>query len=334
MKNAIPILISVILVFVVFHNIDFAQLMKALFSINLNVIIICSVLLLISSFFRFKRWKTLLIVLKKDITGINIFSSMVIGVMGDHVFPAKAGEFIRSYLLGTKENISKTSVFGTVIIERMMDILTILVISGIAMIFLSVEQQLVFQAEIAGVSILLIIIFSIYLFIKQKSFLVKIISRLLPLRYSNKIIQLLDLLSHGLRIIKDIRHFLVVFFWSLFMWFFIIVSFIPVLYAFDYGVKLPLYTVFVLLLFLTFGLSIPSSPGGIGVYEYASFLTLQICLPFNQIEFINVNAKVGAFAILLHFTQIVPELLLGFFFFTKEGLKWSSISNINRLEEK
>lgn len=334
-KKTIPILISLVLLFVVFRNIDFAQLIKALFSINLNVIIVSIVLILMGLFFKFKRWKVLLLVLKKDIKGINIFSSMVIGVLGDHVLPAKAGEFIRSYLVGTKENISKVSVFGTVIIERVMDIFSILVICGIALIFISVKQQVVLQAEIAGISILLIVAFSIFLFIKQKGFLTKIISRLLPSRYSNRIVQIFDLLSNGLRIIKEVRQFLIVFFWSLSMWFFIIGSFIPILYAFNYGgVNPPLYTIFVLLLFVTFGLSIPSSPGGIGIYEYASFLTLQICLPLNQMEFTNINAEVGAFAILLHFTQVVPELLLGFYFFMREGLKWSFLSNMKRLEGK
>lgn len=334
MRKFIPIVISFILLFLAFHNTDLTKVVNALFKISPNMILVSFAFTLLSLFFKMKRWKTLLSSLKKEVSNRNVFSSMVIGLLGNQILPARAGEFISAYLLGRKEDVSKVSVFGTVIMERLLDIVMILLISGIAIYLIEIENQLVQQAELVGLVILLILGLGIFLFLKNKTFVQNILLVLAPVKFYGKLTQLLDSLSHGLSTIKSLKHFSIVFFWTSLMWFSVICAFLPLLYAFDYGVKLPVYTVFVLLLFVTFGMAIPSAPGGIGIYEYASYLAMQTCLPFEVANSPENLAQIGAFSILSHFALILPEIFLGLIYFLKEDTTWDSFYRISSFWKK
>jgi glycosyltransferase 2 family protein len=80
-------------------------------------------------YFRGLRWGVLLSAQKK-INHLTMLWATSIGYLGNLLLPARAGEVIRSMMLGSKENISKSYVFATAITERILDVI-ILVLVGV-----------------------------------------------------------------------------------------------------------------------------------------------------------------------------------------------------------
>jgi uncharacterized membrane protein YbhN (UPF0104 family) len=78
------------------------------------------------------------------------------------------------------------------------------------------------------------------------------------------------------------------------------------------GITLPLWSVFLLTFVVCVGISVPSSPGFLGVMEGACVLGLSL---------LGVSGPEAlAFAILYHVTQLVPPLILGSYYVVKQHL--------------
>ena len=58
----------------------------------------------------------------------NAFRATVIGFAATFLLPARAGEFIRPYLLARREGLSGTAAFATIILERLLDLVTVLLL--------------------------------------------------------------------------------------------------------------------------------------------------------------------------------------------------------------
>ncbi len=75
----------------------------------------------LSHLIRAWRWKYLLQPIKKDISLRNAFSVTMIGYLINNVVP-RLGEFVRPYAMKKLEGVSKSATMGTIILERIQDI--------------------------------------------------------------------------------------------------------------------------------------------------------------------------------------------------------------------
>src|SRR5205814_8408467 len=71
------------------------------------------------------RWQYLLEPLGHASFG-NAFRATAVGFAASSVLPARAGEVIRPYFLARHENMTATGAFATIILERVLDVLTVL----------------------------------------------------------------------------------------------------------------------------------------------------------------------------------------------------------------
>lgn len=76
---------------------------------------------LFSHFFRALRWRLLINPIKK-VSVENAFYSTIIGYLGNNFVP-RAGELLRCTILSRYEKVKFSSLFGTVIVERVFDLL-------------------------------------------------------------------------------------------------------------------------------------------------------------------------------------------------------------------
>ena len=86
---------------------------------------------LFSFIFRGIRWRILLQNLSKNHSILECIQLTFVGYAINNVFPARAGEISRAYLVGKGNGISKTSSLATIFVERIFDGLTIVVILAI-----------------------------------------------------------------------------------------------------------------------------------------------------------------------------------------------------------
>ena len=81
--------------------------------------IISVFILLVTIQLRAIRWK---VILGEKIETNNLYIAQLIGYMGNNLLPLRFGEFFKSYYLEKKINISRYKIFGSVILERVLDL--------------------------------------------------------------------------------------------------------------------------------------------------------------------------------------------------------------------
>lgn len=259
------------------------------------------------------RWGILLEPIKK--TGyLNRLSSTFIGFAGNCLLPARLGEFIRANYLGSRENISSSSTFGTVVVERLFDgftLLLVLLIGLISTIFPEKWQSISSSLRGAGYLMLLFYIFVIIFLVgfkyKARLFLTLFdrILFFLPQNLRSKLINISWNFSLGLVLTKNPYRLVLVIFYSLILWFSSLCQIQLVENAI--GITLPFTATFLILAVAQFGVAIPSAPGFIGTFHLA--------VQYGFLFFGIVKEEALSAAIIWHASFFFPTIFFGFISF-------------------
>ncbi len=129
------ILISIICSWLFARKIEWSHLSSAFRDAKHIYIIPTIILIFISIYFRAVRWSAIISPIKK-VSVLNMFSAIVIGFMANNILPARIGEIIRPVMVARKENIKLTASLATVVMERVFDILSIIVFASLFFFFL------------------------------------------------------------------------------------------------------------------------------------------------------------------------------------------------------
>ena len=98
---------------------------------------------------RSMRWHYLLLGLK-DVSSARLFPVVVIGYMANDVLPARLGELARCFVLRRREGVPSSAALGSVLLERVMDGLTMLAFMAITLLLLPFSSALFQLMAIAG----------------------------------------------------------------------------------------------------------------------------------------------------------------------------------------
>ncbi|MCK7526026.1 MAG: flippase-like domain-containing protein [Ignavibacteriales bacterium] len=144
---------------------------------------------MLGHYFRALRWKYILNSVKPNTSMINLFGSLMVGYGVNCVTP-KLGEVTRAVLVGKWEGLSRSSMFGTVILERIIDIISMggAIIVAIFLTSVSLSEKfpwLISSLYIMGTVIVLAIVF-LSLILRSKEKFSKIIIKLVG-KISNKL---------------------------------------------------------------------------------------------------------------------------------------------------
>jgi len=317
--------ISILFLYLAFHNIDLHLIYHSIQSTSIPLIITVGFITVILYFIRALRWFHLLEPIKK--IGLNsLFSATVIGFAANCILPARLGEFIRANYIGRMESISKSSSLGTIVVERLFDTFTILLIFAFVTLFTDFPNQWVSAGRAlraGGLFLSLLFLVSIVLLIALKektgTFLTIFEKALvfLPKKKRHRLITLLDGFSKGLVLVKGPSNLIAVIFYSLVLWGLSVVQ-IYVL-GLSLGLSLPFMAPFLILVLLCFSVVLPSAPGYIGTFH----LACQYGLIFYG--FSRTNAL--SMAIILHAAGFIPTVLLGLLAFLLHHISFRSLTN-------
>ena len=130
-------LISAFFLWLAFRKVDLQTLWVTLGSINYWWTIPFVVVTLLSMYARAVRWHYLLLPSYKIPTP-RLFPPLMIGFAFNGIFPARAGEFARAYVLGKKEKMKFSAAFATVVLERIFDGLTMLFLFAVILMFIPI----------------------------------------------------------------------------------------------------------------------------------------------------------------------------------------------------
>ena len=323
-KLILGIIISVGFLTWAFWDVNLSEFSNALASAHYVYFIIAMTIGMVIFAIRAFRWKYLLI-LQKDIPFPTVFSATCIGFFTNNVLPFRAGELLRAYVIGKRAEISATAALATIVVERILDVFTLILIAVSIIFFLPIPESSHFQAikYFGAILILvesLVIVFCFMLLVWRQITirLVDVLLTIFPERIHTRGKTIVNSFINGLEIMRSARYFLLLFFLSFAIWFMVLLQIFTVMRAFD--IQMEYFTMFTAgladLVLISFALTIPSAPGFVGTFHAAAKEGLLI---FS----VDPVTAVG-FSVLFHAASYIPITIVGFFYFMRENIRFST----------
>lgn len=281
---------------------------------------------LVSYLVRAERWQYLLGPLGPTRFWV-VFKTTVIGFAASAVLPARAGEVIRPYLLARREGLSATATFATVVVERVLDLVAVLVLLAIYLLWfdpgMEARDSGVFRAiRFGGLAMAPVAVGGLVLMFfmaghpaRVEAWLLQA-ERVLPAKLAAFIARLARTFAEGFAVVRRPERLLAALAWSVVLWLVIAAGIWAVVLAF--GIRMPFTGGWLMLGPLVVGVAVPT-PGGIGGFHEA--------FRIGATAFFGApnDTAVGA-AIVLHAIGIVPVIILGLWFMVQDGLKLGGIA--------
>src|SRR5690348_4327186 len=126
-RTAIVLALAASLLALFLHNVDLRGVLAGIVRAHVGWLTLSLVAAGSTLFIRAFRWQYLLAPLGSATFG-NAFRATAVGFAATAVLPARAGEVIRPYFLSRHEAISATGAFATIVLERVLDSITVIVL--------------------------------------------------------------------------------------------------------------------------------------------------------------------------------------------------------------
>jgi len=263
------------------------------------------------------RWHYMLRALKPLPLG-RLFPTVAISYMGNNVYPARAGEVLRAYVLKRDEDVSMSASLATILVERIFDGLVMLLFVFITLPSVPDLQpdlrRLVVLASLAFFGALIAFLGLASAPVTARRVYGSLIRRFVPAHFHDKLLNLADRFMDGLVGLRRGRDLAMIFFTSTVVWLLETVKYWFVMHAFPFEVSF--FTLMLMNGLANLALTIPAAPGGIGPFDWAGIGTLA--------AFGVPRALASAYTIVLHVALWFPITALGAFFFVRKGLTWSA----------
>ncbi len=327
LKLAVGILVSAGCVWWSMRDVRVAEVWRALQQANYLGFAAVMASTLLGFWIRAVRWGSL-IPGPRPIRPASLFSATMIGFMANNVLPLRLGEFIRPWALARRERLSKTTLFATVVVERTIDMVTLLVIFGLSLLVHPISGNTeAGRMTQAGASVLVLACAGLTVFVialeRSEKFARTVIERLsspLPPHMRGRAGHALEQFVRGLTLFRDLPRVLWVFALSFAMFGVIVLGLAAGMWAL--GIEVPWYAGLVMLVITAIGIMVPAAPGYIGTMNLACIAGLAVfgvgkdrAVPFSWFYWAG---------------QWLPVTLLGFYYLQREGL---SLRSLGRMQE-
>src|SRR4029079_13528021 len=137
-RAAIGIGISLFAIFILVRSVDIGAALQVIATASPAWIAVMLVTTTIDIGARGARWRALLAPIA-PLRYRRVLGYTYIGYLANNVLPARLGELYRSHALGEGEGVSRTTVLGTVVVERVVDTVMVVAIAALAVVVLSVR---------------------------------------------------------------------------------------------------------------------------------------------------------------------------------------------------
>jgi uncharacterized protein (TIRG00374 family) len=251
-----------------------------------------------------------------------VLRATVIGFAASAVLPARAGEVIRPYLLARREGLSATAAFATILVERILDLVAVLLLMAVFLVWfdpgMEAKDSAVFSAIRLGglvmapvaLATLLLMFFMAGHPDKLHAWLLKA-EAVLPARIAGMIARFAQTFAEGFAVVRRPERLVAAMAWSMVLWVTVASGIWAVSVAF--GIAMPFTGSWLMLAPLVVGVAVPT-PGGVGGFHEAYRIGATAFFGADN------NTAVGA-AIVLHAISVVPVTLAGLLLMVQDGLK-------------
>ena len=278
------------------------------------------------------RWLYLLAPLGTVHFGVA-FRTTVIGFAATFLLPARAGEVIRPYLLARREGLPATAAFATIILERLLDLVTVLGLFAVFVLIADPDSMRADPAKLARVKLGGLIAGAAGAAALAVAFLAAghperlgrwalRVERVLPEKLARAVAKFVESFTQGLAVMRQPRRLFVSLVLSVPLWLSIAAGIWLTTLAFH--ITAPYTGSFLIMTILVVGVAMPT-PGAIGGFHAAYQIAVQTFFAAST------DRAVGA-AIVLHAISFLPVTALGILFMAREGLTLAGAKALARAE--
>jgi uncharacterized protein (TIRG00374 family) len=315
-KVAVGLALSAILVYLSLRGIHFPGVVEGFRTIRYGYLLPVVAIFLLMQFLRSYRWGLMLSPLAK-VDQLSLFSVTSVGFLAIIAIPARLGELARPYLITKKSCLTMSAALGTIIAERVLDSLTVLIIAVFVLFFTPLPTWLV-RSSVLLLIMTITFLSLMILMILKRDMAVRVLAPLigrLPQRHAEPIKRFFSHFIEGFRIMIDPALLFSVTGLSIIIWLVDVLGIYLLFQAF--GFQLPVVAAFVVMIILIIGIAIPTAPGFIGNWHYFCILGLSL---FNI-----PKTDALTFAIVYHFLSIGIVVVLGLAFLPFNRLSFADL---------
>lgn len=325
-KSLAGIGIGVLFLYFALRGIDLKNVAAVLMHINPDYIVALVVTILVNMWLRAARWQYML---RRDhtIPTYRLFKIIMIGFMANNVLPARLGEFVRAHTLGSRERVSRTYAFASIVLERMLDAFAIVFIM-VGIYALSMITGIALPAWVAKSGFILTIIMAIMaiglVILRFKvtlvtTSIVRILSFFIKKEsIHTKIKHIISSFFEGLGLIQTVGDVFIVGAYSLGVWGTIILM--CELAIRSLGISgLPVYASSVTTFLLVLGVMIPGAPGFVGTIQLVMIKALDM-FGVAQVEALSVS-------VVYHVAQFIPITLIGLIYYWSGHISFKHVAD-------
>jgi uncharacterized protein (TIRG00374 family) len=273
--------VSALCFYLVVRVVDWPLLAETYRGVNCLYLLPALALVVLTSWARAYRWRLLMFPNDQQPLG-RLFSIVNIGYLFNNILPAKAGEVVRGYLVGRMLPGGLAQGLPTLLVERLLDALTLVLLSMALIPFVALPRWAItaglFLGLVAVAGAVLLAVLARYgergldwawcLLVRRQRLLGR-----LPRLNSPRVRAALENLLLGLRVLAVGRLMPGIVFWSLLIWLGYVLGNYVVMAAFGMT-HLPVTAAAAVLCATGYSMLLPSSPGAFGPLEGAAVLAL------------------------------------------------------------
>lgn len=299
-KTGLSALFSLVIIGWAVVALDWRQVGQALAQAHLGWIVVAMGLTLLTVLPRTWRWQALF--WPQSFPLRHIFSALLIGQTLNYILPARAGDLARIYLLDQTCGVSKARVVGTIALEKLWDMVMLVLFIGFLAWFFPLPDWLVNPAiSLAGLTVAAVLALVLMGRWRQQTlnWFEKVGPRRMPGFY-NRLVTVEQNLFKGFSGLRHPKPIVAATWWSALTWIIGGLTNYAVFRAFN--LPLAIIPAIFLLVVLQVGVAVPSLPGRIGVFE-------GLCVFVLALFDVSFDVAFG-YGLVLHVIVFIPPMIL------------------------
>jgi len=312
--------ISTLFLWIAVKDVDIASLKSALSGAILWYAAPLLLSLLLFYWLKAVRWAALLKPIQQ-LTARQVLPTLMVGFAGNNLLPAHAGELIRVYLLGRQYQLSKSAILASVILERLLDIIAVLLLVATALYASSrIHPGLMYGAYLASViTILALLLIIIYVCKTRQSIalLERLMAGWMKQAWLHKLLEQLEVAANGLKIVRQPAAFFKALINSIIQWLAMVLCIFIAISALQ--IQVPLSASILVLGLIVAGVSLPSAPGFFG--------TIELCFVLGLKPYGIDAAQAFSAGIFFHILAYVSVTVTGLIYLHHFGESFNKIKN-------
>jgi hypothetical protein len=255
-------------------KVNLGEMVRRLAGVNLTLLPALLALLVVYYYLTALNWTFLLRPLGRY-TVRQAVPPMMIGFAGNNVLPARMGELVRTVVFARRYGASTGGVLASLLLERVLDVLSILVLYFLALPFVRALPAAIGSAVDVAALVILPVCVGIVLFLGFPGFFMRLWAwpaARLPQAWAHRGTSLLNGIVHGLSAIRSPRRMAAVLAVALLKWCVASLMLWAVLASF--GVFTSPGAAVIVLAVTALAVALPSAPGFVGTLQAAFVFAL------------------------------------------------------------